>query len=226
MRTDLRRGEGLLLLATIKDHKSKAVDAAVSLDYNDYCMSSEPHTLRQRERRDNHFQKCSPWNFQEHFLHGVMNANRQFPTSRPFRGNACMAVLWIKAVTLQGQAHKVSEERRFHVERANQSQDSIDDLFEFATCLRLPFLRLLSRVIYKQGLQVILFATKLRFSGMSRNLFNIKCITRVPDKNSSSNQHFIRWTIYLLCFFYLWLLILLHCHLCPCFSHIFQLFNQ
>lgn len=34
------RGRG----ATIKDHKSKVVDAAVSPDYNDYCMRSETHT--------------------------------------------------------------------------------------------------------------------------------------------------------------------------------------
>lgn len=44
-------------------------------------------------------------------------------------------------VTLQGQACKglrVSDERRFHVEWANQSQDSADEAFESPTCLRLP----------------------------------------------------------------------------------------
>jgi len=41
---DESKGWGLLLLVTIKDRKSKAVDAAVSVDYNDYFMSSEPHT--------------------------------------------------------------------------------------------------------------------------------------------------------------------------------------
>lgn len=41
MRTDLRGGRGG---GPIKDHKSKVVDAAVSPDYNDYCMRSETHT--------------------------------------------------------------------------------------------------------------------------------------------------------------------------------------
>ena len=42
----------------------------------------------------------------------------------------------MKAVTLQGQARKglrPSDERRFHVERANQSHESTDDVFESAT---------------------------------------------------------------------------------------------
>ena len=47
----------------------------------------------------------------------------------------------MKAVTFQGQARKglhPSDEIRFHVERANQSQDSADVVFESATCLLLP----------------------------------------------------------------------------------------
>lgn len=40
-----RVGVWLFLLPTVKDHKSKAVDAAVSLDYN--CMSSETGKMKQ-----------------------------------------------------------------------------------------------------------------------------------------------------------------------------------
>lgn len=39
---------GLLLLVTIKDHKSKTIDVAVSLDYKDYCKSSHPEEKRSR----------------------------------------------------------------------------------------------------------------------------------------------------------------------------------
>lgn len=39
---------GLLLLLTIKDHKSKASGVAVSLDYKDYCKSS--HSEKKRSK--------------------------------------------------------------------------------------------------------------------------------------------------------------------------------
>lgn len=42
-----RVGVWLFLLPTVKDHKSKAVDAAVSLDYNHRCMSSETGKMKQ-----------------------------------------------------------------------------------------------------------------------------------------------------------------------------------
>lgn len=53
------------------------------------------------------------------------NLYYHFPTSGPSnRENGGMAVVWMKAVTLQGHAD-ASDERRFHVERAYQSQDTL-----------------------------------------------------------------------------------------------------
>lgn len=56
-----------------------------------------------------------------------------------FTSNFPPQVLWMKAVRLQGQVCKglwPPDQRRFHMERANQSQDSTDNVFESAIRLK------------------------------------------------------------------------------------------
>lgn len=51
-----------------------------------------------------------------------------------------ITVLSVEAVTMQGKACqglRLSDKRCLHLEQANQSQDSADNVFEYATCFRL-----------------------------------------------------------------------------------------